>query len=114
MSRVNLEDVKMYDPIIVKGVKGGVHIQTTAVDFTVDRDQAFLAFITLTGAGKNMTLPAAEAGLMFFVQNTSASALDITVKNPAAATIGTISQGEGALIVSDGTNWYVTMVGTST
>ena len=114
MSRVNLEDVKLYDPVVVKGLKGGVHIETKGADWTVDRDQGFLAFITLTGAGRNMTLPTAEAGLMFFVQNTSASALDITVKNPAATTIGTISQNEGALIISDGTNWYVTLVGTST
>ncbi len=114
MSRMNLEDTKVYDPILVKGIKGGVHVETKAAAWTLDRDAGFLQFYTLTGSTRIMTLPTAEAGLMFFVFNTSASALDITVNNPAASTVGTISQNEGALIVSDGTNWIVSLVGTST
>ncbi len=114
MSRVNLEDNKAYDFQLIKGIKGGVHMETKAAAWTLDRDAGFLQFYTLTGATRIMTLPAAEAGLMFFVFNTSASALDITVNNPAAATVGTISQNEGALIVSNGTIWVVSLVGTST
>lgn len=114
MSRMNLEDSKLYDPILVKGVKGDVHSETKAAAWTLDRDAAFLQFYTLTGSTRIMTLPAVERGLMFYVFNTSASALDITVNNAAASTVGTISQNEGALIVSDGVIWIVSMVGTST
>lgn len=108
MSRVNLEDVKLYDPIMAKGLKYGVHIETQGANWTMDRDQAPLAFITLTGLGRTVTLPAAEAGLFFRIRNVSATALTITVNNPAAAAVGTIAQNALALIYSDGTNWYLT------
>lgn len=108
MSRMNHEDSKFYDPVFVKGLKYGVHIETKAAAWTVDRDQAPLAFITLTGSGQNMTLPAAELGLFFRVRNTSATALTITVKDPAAATVGTIAQNALAMIYSDGVNWFLT------
>lgn len=107
MARSNLEDVKLYDPIIVKGVKWGVHVETKAGAWTIDRDQAFLSFITLTGAGQTATLPAAELGLMFMIRNTSASALTITINNPAAALVGTIVQNAAALLYSDGVNWFI-------
>lgn len=108
MSRMNLEDPKLYDPVFAKGLKYGVHVETKAAAWTVDRDQAPLAFITLTGSGQNMTMPPAEQGLCFRVRNTSASALTITVKDPAAVTIGTIVQNGLAFIYSDGVNWFLT------
>lgn len=112
--RATLEDNKLYDPILKKGVKGGVHIQALSGAVTLDRDMAYLAFIDPNGATRVVTLPDPEVGLMWFVLNTADAAEDLTIKNAAATTLGTISQNEGALIVSDGVNWYVTMVGTTT
>lgn len=107
MTRTNQEDVKHYDPIFVKGIKWGVHLETRGGAFTIDRDMAFLAFITLTGAGQTATLPAAEQGLMFMIRNTSAGAFTLTVNNPAAALVGTIAQNAAALLYSDGVNWFI-------
>lgn len=112
--RGTFEDTKNYDPWLMKGVKGGVHIQTLTGATTLDRDMGFLAFLDPGGATRVVTLPTAELGLMFFIINTADAAEDLTIKNAAATTLGTISQNEGALIVCDGTNWYVTMVGTTT
>lgn len=114
MSRINLEGNRIEESVLQKGIKFGLQVETHGAAWTKDRDDSFMSVVILTGATRIMTLPAAELGLAFFVQNASASALDITVNNPAAATVGTISQNEGALIFSDGTNWYVTLVGTST
>lgn len=66
------------------------------------------------GAGRDVTLPAVEEGLMFLINNAADAAEDITVKNPAAATIGTISQNEAGLAVCFGGVWYLRLVGTST
>lgn len=114
MSRVNLEGSRIEESVLAKGIKFGIQTETRAAAWTKDRDDAFMSVVTLTGATRIMTLPTAELGLAFLVYNASASALDITVNNPAAATVGTISQNEAGLIYSDGTNWYVSLVGTST
>lgn len=107
MSRMNLEDVKVYDPILVKGIKFGVTILTSGAAVVIDRDNGFITIITLTGAGQTVTMPTAEVGLMFLIQNTSATALTITLRNPALATIGTIVQNASALVWSDGVSWFV-------
>lgn len=114
MSRHLLEDNKLFDPIIVKGLKLGVHIQTLTGATTLDRDMAVAAFLDPGGATRVVTLPAAEYGLIWLMVNTADAAEDLTIKNAAAATLGTISQNEAAVVISDGTNWYVTLVGTST
>lgn len=114
MSRINLEDVLITDPTLVKGIKGSVHIQALGGAATLDRDMGFLAFIDPNGATRIITLPAAERGLMFWITNTADAAEDLTVNDPVGPTTrGTISQNEGALVYSDGTRWYV-CVGTTT
>lgn len=114
MSRLNLEDNLIYDPTLVKGVKGGVTIMTAAGAFTLDRDSGYMTFIDPGGATRVMTLPAAEKGLCFLITNTADAAEDITVSDPLGPTTrGTISQNEAALVFSDGVRWYVA-VGTTT
>lgn len=112
--RSNIEGNRIEESLLAKGLKFGVQVETHAAAWTMDRDAGTVQVVTLTGAGRTVTLPAVEEGLFFFMLNVSASALDITVANPAAATIGTISQNEGALIICAGGAWIVTLVGTST
>lgn len=107
--RSNPEDAKLYDPILVKGIKGGVHIQGgVGATLTLDRDTAFLVFLTLITAGQNVVMPVAEQGLMFLITNTSASALTATIKqSDGTTTAGTIAQNTAAIVYSDGVKWYV-------
>lgn len=113
MSRVTLEDNELFDPRLMKGVKGGVHIETLAGAKTIDRDMAFMAFIDPGGATRVVTLPAAERGLAWLIVNTADAIEDLTINNPAAATRGTISQNECAWVFSDGTAWYVGVMTTT-
>ena len=116
--RNTIEGANMYDNKWEKGVKFGVQLQTAGADVTMDEDAAFIQVLTLTGAGRKLLLPAASVqrkGLTFLVLNTSASALDITVRDSGdTTTFGTISQNEGALITCTGATWITTLVGTST
>ena len=105
MSRMTLEDVVIFNPVIKTGMKYGIFSLTTNAATTLDRDAGPLCIFVPTGAF-NLTLPTAEAGLFYIIHNAAASALAITVKNPAAATIATVAQNANAMIYSDGTNWY--------
>jgi hypothetical protein len=114
MSRMILEDNKIYDPVIVKGLKGGVHIQTLAGATTLDRDMGLLSFLDPGGATRVLTLPAAELGLLFIITNTADAAEDLTISDPLGpATRGTISQNEVGIVYSDGVRWYVGMMTTT-
>lgn len=112
--RANGESMKLYDCSFEMGNRFRSSVQTLTAAVTIDRDSAQLLFLDPGGAARNVTMPTAETGLFFWIQNTADAAEDLVIKNPATTTIGTISQNEGAFVVSDGTNWFVTMVGTST
>jgi hypothetical protein len=75
------------------------------------------ALVVVPTATRIITLQAtseANEGMEFLIVNKSAGAFDLTINNAAAATIGTISQNEGALVTNIQGTWYVTMVGTTT
>lgn len=59
------------------------------------------------GANRDVTLPAAEHGLVYFVVNAADAAENLVIKNAAAATIATANQNEAAIVWSDGTSWYL-------
>ncbi len=107
MSRMNLEDVRVWDPILEKGVKGGVMIQTLAGTMALDRDSPHICAIDPGGATRVVTLPTNEKGLWWIIINTADAAEDLTINDPAATTRGTISQNEIAIVVMDGTRSYV-------
>jgi len=114
MSRLNLEDPLIVDPVLVKGVKGNVTVMTLGGAATLDRDTGFLTFIDPGGATRVLTMPAAEKGLIFLITNTADAAEDLTISDPVGPTTrGTISQNEMAFVYSDGVRWYVG-VGTTT
>lgn len=108
MTRTNQEDVKHYDPVLVKGIKFGVHIQSAiGATLIVDRDMGFLAFLALASA-QNVQMPAAELGLSFLITNNSGAANTITIKDADGATTrGTIVQNAAAIVYSDGVRWWV-------
>lgn len=59
------------------------------------------------GAARNVDLPAEEdsLGLVFIISNEADAAEIITIRNDAAATIATPTQGESAIVWCDGTSW---------
>ena len=113
MSRMNMEDSRLWDPILEKGVKGGVHIQTLGAAATLDRDMPFMAFFDPGGATRILTLPTVEKGLAWLIANTADAAEDLTIKNAATATLGTISQNETAWVFSNGVVWFVGVMTTT-
>jgi hypothetical protein len=66
------------------------------------------------GAARDVTLDpiATSEGLYRRIINNANAAEDITVKNVAAATIGTISQNEEADFYCDGAAWYLLSIKT--
>lgn len=113
MSRMNMEDNKHYDPVLVNGVKFGVMFQTLAGPITLDRDMPTMLVLDPGGATRVVTLPAAEKGLTFLIVNGADALEDLTINNPAAVTRGTISQTETAWVFCDGTSWYVGVMTTT-
>lgn len=114
MSRLNLEDSKIYDPTIFNGLKFGLQFQTLAAAYTMDRDAPVLQFLDPGGAGRTVNLPPEERGLCFIIINRADAAEDLTIKEDSSTTtIGVISQDELAILVCDGTTWNIG-VGTKT
>ncbi len=108
MTRQNLDNPKIYDPIIIKGMKFGVYTQgAIAATLIVSRDTNFLMFLALSSA-QNVQMPAAELGLAFLITNNSSAANTITIKDADTTTTrGTIAQNAAAIVYSDGVRWWV-------
>lgn len=114
MGRVNSENAKLYEPWIMMGLKLGTLTEVLAGAFTVDRDMPTLLNFDPDGATRIITLPTEEEGLVFLINNWAGGAEDLTINNPAAGTIGTISQNEAGLAICAGGVWYLRLVGTTT
>lgn len=83
-------------------------VSTTASgNITLVKESGRVQYIDANGSGRNVTLPAVTglAGYSFFIVNTSTTAVDLTVKNASAATIGTIHQSEAGVFNCDGISW---------
>lgn len=101
--------------------RGGAHnprpranIRTLTGATTLTLDDTPIQTIDPDGANDLILPPeAAAAGRFFFLKNAAGGAEDITVKNDAAGTVGTISQGEVGIAFCDGTTWHL-MVAAST
>lgn len=92
-------------PLVVKGIFGSATL-TGDVQLTPKTSQ--LLKIDPGGAGRNVDLPGPDEGLAnsdgnaFLITNTADAAEDLTVRNPAGATVVTISQNERALVIGTG------------
>lgn len=116
MSRINLEGSRLDDISIMSKMRLGINSMTLGADFTMDHDMPPVQFLDCGGAGRKVLMPteADSVGLVFIIVNKSDAAEDITVRDDAdAATIGTISQNEMAILVCNGTTWSIG-VGTTT
>jgi len=99
--------------LVVKCVKNGQTItlqtaRTTATgDITLTSASASYQFIDPNGTNRDCTLPGTPAtGLAYTVKNFG-TAKTITVKDAAAATLVTLTAGDTATIIYDGTAWQV-------
>lgn len=75
-------------------LKGGFSTETLAGAKTLTNRSAHVQRLDPGGASRDVTLPTAKSGLWFAFYNAADAAEDLVIKNAAAATIGTISQGE--------------------
>jgi len=114
MSRINLEDTKLYDPMVCMGLKIRSLVQTIAAAFTIDRDMPTLISLDATATARDVTLPTAEEGLTFLINNMSTGEAALTIKNPATTTIGDLLQGEMGIAFVSGGVWYHRLIGAST
>lgn len=80
---------------------------TMAGALVMTHDSTQFQFLDPGGAGRNVDLPAEEEsdGLMFVIVNGADAAEDLTVRNDAAATIGTVAQNEIGIFVCNGVAW---------
>jgi hypothetical protein len=114
MSRINIEQQKIYDSFWEMGLKfGPARFAIAGATFTLDRDMPTMIVIDPAQA-LTLTLPAPERGLSWLIQHQSTGNFDITVSSPVtrlgaagATTVGTISQNENAWVSSDGVSWFV-------
>lgn len=115
--RQQLDDAQLFDPVIYRGLKLKTLTQVLAGAFTVDEDMPPLLNFDPDGSARVITFPAPSAkneGYCWFVNNWAGGAEDLTINNSAAATIGTISQNEAALVFIAGGVTYCRLVGTTT
>lgn len=94
------------------GNRDSVEVSTGAKTLTVD--SARYQFIDAGGA-VDVTLPAEalSTGLSFVLFNTDSDAVSITVKDDGGGTVATVANGEGCLLVCNGTVW-MGLVGANT
>lgn len=73
-----------------------------------DRSYRQVQRIDPGGSARNVTLPAEEDGLWFFIVNNSdqSSGEDLTVKIDAGGTLATVANDQACLVMCDGTTWY--------
>lgn len=117
MSRINIEQEKIYDSFWEMGFKFGVaRFAIAGATMTLDRDIPTMVVIDPAQA-LTLTLPAPERGLNFLLLHQSTGAFDITVSSPVtrlgaagATTVGTVSQNETAWISSDGVSWFASIM----
>ena len=112
--RANMEGMSLLDFVMVRGAKGGVNIQALGGTLTMPTNPNMLNFIDPGGATRVLLLPPEVKGMILVIVNTADAVEDLTVKEDSGTTtIGTISQSEMALLVCDGTTWFIG-VGTTT
>jgi len=111
-NQVVLGPTSITETVLRGTVTGPIYIVTTARttatgDITLTSASASYQFIDPNGTDRNCTLPGTPAtGLAYTVKNFG-TANTITVKDAAAATLVTLTVGDTATIIYDGTAWQV-------
>ena len=85
--------------------KDGVNVETLAGAKTLDYKSSMIQVLNTGGSTRVVNLPAAKNGAVFHIANSGSGGHDLTVTKPDASTI-VVSDGQGLMIASDGSNWY--------
>ncbi len=80
---------------------GGVNVETITGPKTLTMADSTFQILDGGASDRDVTLPAEEDGIYFWVTNIGPSN-NLVVKDVGAATVATVANGEGALFVSDG------------
>lgn len=89
--------------IVARGLYGA---QTLAGALTLDKFSGQELALNPGGASRDVTLPAIEDGLFFEIRNTgTVPASVLVVKNPAGATLATLTIGMVGMFVCDASGW---------
>lgn len=83
---------------------GGVNVDTISANETLTVSSSTFQVLDGGGADFDVNLPAEEEGIYFWITNAGATNA-LVVKNDAAATIVSLTAGQAALVVCDGTDW---------
>ena len=116
MTVSNQENSKAYGLQMMSGTRYGTVTKTLAGNFTVTQDMPTMLLIDPDQA-RTVTLPAVKKGLFFWLIHQSTGNFDLTISSPVdragaagATTMGTISQNQIGIAISDGITWYVGMM----
>lgn len=84
---------------------GTSNTETLAADKNLVSTDAKIQVLNTGGTARNVDLPSEVLGLSWLVRH-AGGAGDITVRDSSDATVCTVSSGESALVVSDGTSYF--------
>jgi len=101
MARANQADNKFESPLIENAMKGNLMSIAISGALTIPAKPPYIVKIDPTGA-QNVTCPTKGSKFIFLVIHGSTNNADLTIKDSAATTIGTLSQNEIGIIVDDG------------
>lgn len=99
--RDNLDSNKSYNLNVQYGLRAAASSIAIAGALTVDRNMGPIVKIDPTGA-QNVTMPTKASKFIMFLIHGSTNNADLTIKDSAAVTIGTLSQSEMAVVIDDG------------
>jgi len=101
MARSNQAENKFESPWIENAMKGNLMSIAISGALTIPAKPPYIVKIDPTGA-QNVTCPTKGSRFIFLVIHGSTNNADLTVKDSAGATIGTLSQNEIGIVVDDG------------
>jgi hypothetical protein len=105
MSRNNIEDAKLYSPLIESGLRLRSAAITITDNYVLDADSPPLLFLDAAGAVDLLMPAASEAlkGLTFVIFNVSASTITLKTSGDAAFTTAIVlATLEGTVVVCTG------------
>jgi len=101
MGRSNQAENKFESPWFENAAKANLMSVAISGALTIPAKPPFIVKIDPTGA-QNVTCPTKGSRFFFIVIHGSTNNADLTIKDSAAVTIGTLSQNEIGMIVDDG------------
>lgn len=102
MSRLNLEDNKLHNSTIMRGLKLASITKTLGADFTMSADLPPLITLDPGGAGRKVMMPSEtdekNFGLTFIIRNGANAAVTLTFRDSGdTTTMGTALQNEAVI-----------------